>query len=98
MEFLRSSDVASAPSFTLKIVSVIFIVFKIIITTSFDLWEQFRLILIKGGSKLFLRAFNNSELGPPEVAPYMARTFGGVLQVLGHPNMEPENAISPRWS
>ena len=31
-----------------------------------------------GGGQTFFRAFINSELGPPEVAPCMARTFGGV--------------------
>ena len=30
------------------------------------------------GGETFFRAFINSELGPPEVAPLMARTFGGV--------------------
>ena len=33
---------------------------------------------LRGGGQTFFRAFINSELGPPEVAPYMARTFGGV--------------------
>ena len=31
-----------------------------------------------GGGQTFFRAFINSELGLPEVAPCMARTFGGV--------------------
>ena len=62
-----------------------------------------------GGGQTFFRAFINSELGPPEVAPYMARTFGGVsghgaepapnrLRATPRPNMEPKIAISPRWS
>ena len=40
-----------------------------------------------GGGANFFRAFINSELGLPEVAPCMARTFGGVF---GHrrPNSE----------
>ena len=38
-----------------------------------------RLLFFKGGGgQTFFRAFINSELGPPEVAPCMARTFGGV--------------------
>ena len=35
-------------------------------------------LLVKGGGQTFFRAFINSELGLPEVAPCMARTFGGV--------------------
>ena len=31
-----------------------------------------------GGGANFFRAFINSELWPPEVAPCMVRTFGGV--------------------
>ena len=34
--------------------------------------------ILRGGGQAFFRAFINSELGPPEVAPCMARTFGGV--------------------
>ena len=34
--------------------------------------------VLRGGGQTFFRAFINSELGPPEVAPCMARTFGGV--------------------
>ena len=33
---------------------------------------------LRGGGQTFFRAFINSELGSPEVAPCMARTFGGV--------------------
>ena len=33
---------------------------------------------LRGGGANFFRAFINSELGPPEVAPCMVRTFGGV--------------------
>ena len=33
---------------------------------------------LRGGGQTFFRAFINSELGLPEVAPCMARTFGGV--------------------
>ena len=55
---------------------------------------------VKGGGQTFFRAFINSELGLPEVAPCMARTFGGVsghrrrtanwLRATPRPNMEPE--------
>ena len=38
----------------------------------------FNIRLFKGGGANFFRAFINSELGPLEVAPCMARTFGGV--------------------
>ena len=56
-----------------------------------------RSFLIKGGGgQTFFRAFINSELGLPEVAPCMARTFGGVY---GHRRRTgSEIAISPRWS
>ena len=33
---------------------------------------------LRGEGQTFFRAFINSELGPPEVASCMARTFGGV--------------------
>ena len=39
---------------------------------------RLRMVFLKGGGANFFRAFINSELGPPEVAPCMARTFGGV--------------------
>ena len=34
--------------------------------------------ILRGGGQTFFRAFINSELGLPEVAPCMAGTFGGV--------------------
>ena len=40
---------------------------------------------IKGGGQTFFRAFINSELGPPEVAPCMARTFGEFLDIGAEP-------------
>ena len=52
-----------------------------------------------GGPGGLFRAFINSELGPPEVAPCMARTFGrwsfrilapNRLRATPRPNMEPE--------
>ena len=43
--------------------------------------QNIRSVNVKGGGQTFFGAFINSELGPPEVAPYMARTFG---RVSGH--------------
>ena len=44
---------------------------------------------LRGGGQTFFRAFINSELGPPEMAPCMAQTFGGVSGLRRRTGSEP---------
>ena len=51
-----------------------------------------RSTILKGGGQTFFRAVINSELGLPEVAPCMARTFGGVYGRRRRTGSEPHPA------